>query len=155
MNNSFVQRLNRPMTLTCLVLIVTAMALYPMASSLGEEASLLPIAMLLALSLLSVMAIISDQRKVDHEEAAEPLLKSPLRAYGGLFSVLVFIVSVHLFGFYLTTAVFVPLIAHLFGCKSPKALLIAAVLVTGLIFVVFDYAMAKEFPIGLLWEEAN
>lgn len=141
----------RPMTLTSAALIVIVLALLKPALDLGAAASMLPVAMLASLVMLSIFAIIGDQKKACEESKTEPLLSSPKRVYSALFSVFLFIVSVHLFGFYPSTALFVPTIAYVFGCRDARALAIATVIVTGLIYAVFSFAMAKEFPVGIVW----
>ena len=144
-------RLSRPMTVTSLTIVLVTVFLLPMALELNDVPSLLPVAMLLALTGLSLFALVGDQRQAVHQESTEPLLKAPLRVYGSLSIVFLYVGSVHLLGFYLTTCIFVPLIAYLFGCKSPKALAVATLLVPGLIYLIFSLAMSKEFPNGLIW----
>ncbi|NVK02385.1 MAG: tripartite tricarboxylate transporter TctB family protein [Oceanospirillaceae bacterium] len=144
-------RLTRPLTVTSLILMLVALSLLPMALELNDVPSLLPVTMLLALAGLSLIAIVGDQRQALHQGSTEPLLKAPLRVYGALCIVFLYIGSVHLLGFYPTTCIFVPLIAYLFGCKSPKTLVVATLLVPGLIYLIFGLAMSKEFPSGLIW----
>jgi hypothetical protein len=47
----------------------------------------------------------------------------------------------------------VPLVAWLFGYRNPLGLLLATVIVVGAIWVIFDFAMSQEFPVGRLWQE--
>jgi hypothetical protein len=54
-------------------------------------------------------------------------------------------------GFYISTAVSVPLVAYAFGYRNPLGLAIAAVIVLVAIYLIFGFAMSQEFPAGRLW----
>lgn len=152
MNNNNTKPLVRPMILIALCIFIASAAFLVPALELNGNASLLPVAMLIAMMVLSVILVLSDIKKArSHKEPHKPALQSPGRVFGALLSVFMFVTCVDFFGFYLTTALFVPLAAYLFGCRSIKVLLAADLIVVAGIYLIFGLAMAKDFPIGSIW----
>ncbi len=133
------------------IFIASAAFLIP-ALKLNGNASLLPVAMLVALMGLSVILVVIDVKKaLNNNEPHKPALQSPSRVVGALLSVFLFVTCVDFFGFYLTTAIFVPVTAYLFGCRSLKVLLASDVIVVAGIYLIFSVAMSKDFPMGSIW----
>lgn len=153
MPESNASRMLRPETLTALVTIAAASALLFPTASLRPISALLPGAMLAALLVLSLLLLISDQRKATKGETAKPMTKSPKRVMGAFLITFAYVLSVDLIGFYLSTALFVPLVAFVFGYRRPVGLGLATVIVLAAIYLIFGYAMAQEFPIGRLWPQ--
>ncbi|WP_425643044.1 tripartite tricarboxylate transporter TctB family protein [Marinomonas gallaica] len=152
MNNNNTKPLFRPMIVIAICIFIASAAFLVPALELNGNASLLPVAMLVSLMLLSVILIVIDVSKARSNKAPHtPALESPKRVVGALLSVFLFVTCVDLFGFYLTTAIFVPVTAYLFGCRSVKILLIADVIVVAGIYLIFGMAMAKDFPMGSIW----
>ena len=67
--------------------------------------------------------------------------------------IVAYALSTDFVGFYLSTAVSVPLVAWVFGFRHPLGLAVATVIVVGSIWLIFDFGMSQEFPIGRLWKE--
>ena len=133
------------------IFVASAAFLVP-ALDLTGNASLLPVAMLITMMVLSVFLVLSDIKKaLNNKEPYKPSLQSPSRVFGALLSVFLFVTCVAFFGFYLTTAIFVPVAAYLFGCRSLKILLISDAVVVAGIYLIFGMAMAKSFPMGSIW----
>ncbi|MCW4629072.1 MULTISPECIES: tripartite tricarboxylate transporter TctB family protein [Marinomonas] len=152
MNNNNTNPLLRPMIVIAFCIFIASAAFLLPALELTGNASLLPVAMLIALMVLSVILVITDIKKARTNKAlTKPALQSPGRVFGALLSVFVFVVSVDLFGFYFATAIFVPVAAYLFGCRSLKVLVVADVIVVAGIYLIFGMAMAKDFPMGSIW----
>ncbi|MBY6002324.1 tripartite tricarboxylate transporter TctB family protein [Salipiger bermudensis] len=144
-------RLTRPETLTALGIVVVAAGFLVPAAALRPISALLPVAMLVGLIGLSVILLISDQRKAAAGEAAAPMSKSPTRVAGAFALIVAYAVATDLIGFYVSTVVAVPLTAFLFGYRNPLGLALATVIVVGAIWLIFDFGMSQEFPAGRLW----
>ncbi|MEZ5652827.1 MAG: tripartite tricarboxylate transporter TctB family protein [Burkholderiaceae bacterium] len=151
MSRSATPRWLRAETVTAVAIFVAAaLFLWPTAE-LPALSALLPASMLIALLVLSVALLVADQRKASAGEPAESLTRSPRRAIGAFLLIVVYALCVDFFGFYPSTAVFVPLIAWLFGYRDPRGLALATVIVLAAIYLIFSFAMAQEFPLGRLW----
>ena len=151
MGKSATPRWLRAETVTAVVIFVVAAAFLVPTADLPPLSALLPATMLMGLLVLTVALLVADQRKAAAGEAAKPLTDSPRRALGAFGLIVVYALCVDLFGFYPSTAVFVPLIAFLFGYRSLRGLVLATVIVLAAIYLIFSFAMAQEFPVGSLW----
>ncbi|WP_422826831.1 tripartite tricarboxylate transporter TctB family protein [Thalassococcus sp. BH17M4-6] len=144
-------RLTRPETLTALGIIVTACGFLIPTSDLRAISALLPAVMLIGLIVLSVLLLLADQRKAAEGVPAQPMTKSPKRVVGAFFLIVAYALATDFIGFYVSTVATIPLVAWIFGYRSPVGLLIATVIVTGTIWAIFDFGMSQEFPSGRLW----
>jgi putative tricarboxylic transport membrane protein len=152
MNNNNTKPLSRPMIIIALCIFIASAAFLSPALALNVNASLLPVAMLVAMMVLAVFLLIAEFNAAKNgSEVKKPSIQSRGRVFGALLSVFLFVTCVDLFGFYLTTAVFVPVAAYLFGCRNVKVLLAADVIVVVGIYLIFGIAMAKAFPTGVIW----
>ena len=147
------RRCLRPATLTALGTLILVSVFVPSTLTLPAIAALLPGAMLAALAILAVLLLIQDQRGAGEGKAAEAITSTPSRVLTAFALIVGYALSVEWLGFYPSTAVSIPLTAYVFGYREPKGLLIATLVVTGGIYLIFSYAMAQEFPIGLLWSK--
>ncbi|WP_370285470.1 tripartite tricarboxylate transporter TctB family protein [Pseudooceanicola nanhaiensis] len=146
-------RLLRPESLTGVGIILASAALLVPIMDLRPISALLPAAMLGSLIILSLILVPMDQRKASAGEQPAPVTRSPRRVIGAFALIAGYAIATDLFGFYPSTAVAVPLVAWLFGYRNPLGLLLATVIVVGAIWVIFDFAMSQEFPVGRLWQE--
>jgi len=144
-------RLFRPETLTALGIIAVASAFLTPALELRAISALLPIAMLIGLIVLSAVLLIADQRKAAAGDVVDPMTKSPMRVAGAFLLIVAYVVATTVFGFYPATAITVPLVAYIFGYRNLLGLAAATVIVVGTIYLIFDFAMAQQFPTGLIW----
>ncbi|WP_121632327.1 tripartite tricarboxylate transporter TctB family protein [Tropicibacter alexandrii] len=144
-------RLTRPETLTALGIIVAASGFLFPTFELRAISALLPAAMLIGLIVLSVVLLLADQRKASAGEGAAPMTKSPKRVVGAFLLIVAYALATDFIGFYVSTVVAVPLVAWLFGYRSPVGLLIATVIVVGTIWAIFDFGMNQDFPTGRFW----
>ncbi|TKW64946.1 MAG: tripartite tricarboxylate transporter TctB family protein [Paracoccus denitrificans] len=144
-------RLLRPETLTAIGIFVVAAAFVLPTFDLPAMAALLPAAMLISLMILAVFLLVKDQRRAAAHEPAAPMTKSPRRVALAFGLVVLYALSVDFIGFYISTAISVPLIAYLFGFRNPAGLAIATVIVLLAIYLIFTLAMSQEFPAGRLW----
>ena len=152
MTESRFNRLTRPETLTALgIIVVSALLLIP-TFALRPISALLPAAMLVGLLVLSAILLIHDQRKAADGEEASPMTAAPTRVLGAFGMIVVYALATDFVGFYLSTAVIVPLVAWIFGYRGLLGLALATVIVVGAIWLIFDFAMAQDFPAGRLWE---
>lgn len=144
-------RLTRPETLTAIGIAVVAAGFLIPTYDLRAISALLPAAMLIGLIVLSVFLLVSDQRKAGAGEDAAPMTKSPKRVVGAFLMIVCYALVSDFIGFYVSTAVTIPLVAWVFGYRSPVGLLIATVIVVGTIWAIFDFGMSQDFPNGRLW----
>ncbi|NIZ12650.1 tripartite tricarboxylate transporter TctB family protein [Phaeobacter sp. HF9A] len=144
-------RLTRPETLTALGIIVVAAGFLIPTYDLRAISALLPAAMLIGLIVLSVALLVADQRKASAGKDAEPMTKSPKRVIGAFLLIVSYAIATDFIGFYISTAVTIPLVAWIFGYRSPIGLLIATVIVVGTIWAIFDFGMSQDFPTGRFW----
>jgi len=144
-------RLTRPETLTAIGIIVVAAGFVIPTYDLRAISALLPAAMLVGLIVLSVALLVSDQRKASMGDEAEEMTKSPKRVIGAFLLIVAYALATDYIGFYVSTAVTIPLVAWIFGYRAPLGLLIATVVVIGSIWAIFDFGMSQDFPTGRLW----
>ena len=142
----------RPETLTALGIILVAAGFLIPTYDLRAISALLPATMLVGLIVLSVLLLVSDQRKAGAGEDARPMTKSPKRVIGAFGLIVAYALATDFIGFYISTAVTIPLVAWVFGYRNPLGLLIATLIVTGTIWAIFDFGMSQDFPAGRLWE---
>ena len=144
-------RLARPETLTALGIILVAAGFLIPTFELRAISALLPATMLIGLIVLSVLLLVSDQRKAAAGEDAQPMTKSPKRVIGAFGLIVAYALATDFIGFYVSTAVTIPLVAWIFGYRNPLGLLIATLIVTGTIWAIFDFGMSQDFPAGRQW----
>ena len=144
-------RLTRPETLTAVGIIVVAAGFLVPTYDLRAISALLPATMLIGLIVLSVLLLLADQRKASAGEDAAPMTKAPKRVIGAFLMIVSYALACDFVGFYVSTAVTIPLVAWVFGYRSPLGLLIATVIVVGTIWAIFDFGMSQDFPTGRLW----
>ena len=151
MSESRTSRLTRPETLTALGIIVVAAGFLFPTYDLRAISALLPAVMLVGLIVLSFLLLLADQRKAAEGEPATPMTKSPKRVIGAFLLIVAYALACDFVGFYVSTAVTIPLVAWIFGYRSPFGLLIATVIVVGTIWAIFDFGMSQDFPTGRFW----
>ncbi|SUB02405.1 Tripartite tricarboxylate transporter TctB family [Pannonibacter phragmitetus] len=144
-------RLTRPETLTAIGIIIVAGALLVPALEFRPISALLPVSMLAGMIVLSLALLIKDQKNAAKGHVAKPMMVAPPRVAGAFLLITGYVVATGLIGFYLSTAITVPLVAYAFGYRSVPGLLTATLIVVGAIYAIFDFAMAQQFPVGIVW----
>jgi putative tricarboxylic transport membrane protein len=151
MSISIWQRCMRPTTLTALGTLVLVIVFVPSTLILPSISALLPGVMLAALVVLALLLLIRDQRDAATQTSTDVKHHSTFRVLIAFALIVGYALAVEWLGFYPSTAVGVPLTAFVFGYRQKLGLLIATLVVTGGIYLIFSLAMAQEFPSGLLW----
>lgn len=151
MSASRKNRLFRPETLTAIGIILVAVGFLFPTFELRAISALLPASMLIGLIVLSVFFLAMDQRKAGEPGDETTLTQSPKRVIGAFLLIVSYALATDFIGFYVSTAITIPLVAWAFGYRSPLGLLIATVIVVGAIWLIFDFAMSQDFPTGRLW----
>ncbi|MGY2574756.1 tripartite tricarboxylate transporter TctB family protein [Vibrio sp. C8] len=139
----------KPISLIYLGVIGLSLSLLGPASELDSDAGMLPKSMLFLLvvfSLFSLLGIAKDVFKGSRQDMT--VLKSPQRVLFALLAMLALIVCVEILGFYPTIIIFVPLVSYFFGCKNFKVLFLSTVIFVSFVYLIFSFAMSKEFPTG-------
>jgi len=152
MSKSNSNRLFRPETLTALGVIATAAAFLIPTSYLKPISALLPGAMLIGMIALSLIQLVADQRASSAGEEPKPMTAAPKRVLGAFLLIVCYALATDFVGFYVSTAVAVPLVAYVFGYRSLPGLALATIIVVGAIYLIFDFGMAQTFPSGRLWQ---
>ncbi|MDD9721843.1 tripartite tricarboxylate transporter TctB family protein [Sulfitobacter sp. PR48] len=137
--------------MTALGIIVVAVGFLIPTYDLRAISALLPAAMLVGLIVLSVVLLLADQRKASMGDEAQQMTKSPKRVIGAFMLIVAYALATDYIGFYVSTAATIPLVAWVFGYRSPVGLLIATVIVVGTIWAIFDFGMSQDFPTGRFW----
>lgn len=145
-------RFLRPETLTAAGLIAVSSVLLVPAAGMRAMSALLPAAMLVGLIILGLLLLFRDQRKATAGEAPQAMTQSPGRVAGAFALTVAYAIATDLVGFYISTAISVPLVAALFGFRNPLGLAVATIIVVGSIWLIFGFAMSQQFPSGQLWE---
>lgn len=146
-------RLMRPETLTAFCIIVVSALLLIPAFELRPISALLPGSMLIGLIVLAALLLVSDQRKATEKAATAPVTKSPKRVIGAFLLILGYALATDFIGFYVSTTLVIPVVAWVFGYRNLLGLCLATIIVMGAIWLIFDFAMAQEFPHGKLWKD--
>lgn len=144
-------RLLRPEKLTAIGIVVVAAGFLIPTFDLRAISALLPAAMLISLIVLSVALLVADQRKASRGEDPKAMTKSPKRVAGAFGLILGYALATDFIGFYVSTAITIPLVAFAFGYRNPYGLAVATVIVVGTIWAIFDFGMSQDFPAGRLW----
>lgn len=151
MTDRLASRMTRPETLTAIVLILLAACFLIPTAALRPISALLPAAMLIGMIALSALLLLSDQRKAAAGEDALPMTKAPGRVMAAFLMVVAYALATDFIGFYLSTAVMIPLVAYAFGYRNLLGLALATAIVMGTIWLIFGLAMSQDFPVGRLW----
>lgn len=151
MQKSILSRVLRAETITAICLIVAAGGFLIPTMALPALPALLPAAMLVGLILLATAMLIVDQRKASAGEENPPVVKAPMRVVSAFALIVAYAIAVELIGFYISTAVSLPLVAYAFGYRNPVGLAIATAIVLAAIYLIFSFSMSQDFPTGLLW----
>lgn len=146
-------RLLRSETLAAIFVFLAAAGLLIPTAELRAASASLPATMLISLMVLATILLVLDQRRAAVGEAPQTVTNHPTRVLSAFTMVILYVVSVQVIGFYISTAIAIPTVAYAFGYRNPVRLAVATVIVLAAIYAIFDYAMSQEFPVGLLWEE--
>lgn len=152
MSEGHKNRFLRPETLSAVGILVVAAGFLIPTTDLRSISALLPAAMLIGLIILSLLLLLSDQRKASAGEAPEKVTNSPKRVIGAFCLIVAYAVASDLIGFYISTVIAVPTVAYVFGFRNPLGLAIATAIVVGSIWLIFDFGMSQDFPTGRLWQ---
>lgn len=118
-------------------------------TEIPASSALLPIAILGALVVLAVLMILRVLVGASSKRPATPRYKvfTDRRRFVGVIScIAIYIVGVALLGFYTTTAVMIPVVAWCFGYRNVKRILLADLIFTGGLAVIFVVLMGQELP---------
>nr|WP_321445614.1 tripartite tricarboxylate transporter TctB family protein [uncultured Cohaesibacter sp.] len=151
MQKNNLSRVLRAETITAICLIVAAGVFLIPTMALPALPALLPAAMLIGLIILATAMLIVDQRKASAGEEATRVVKAPMRVISAFGLIIAYAIAVDLIGFYISTALSLPLVAYVFGYRNPVGLAIATAIVLAAIYLIFSFSMSQDFPTGLLW----
>ncbi|WP_162623109.1 tripartite tricarboxylate transporter TctB family protein [Billgrantia lactosivorans] len=132
-----------------IAIIVVAGFLLLRTPDMPTMSSILPITMLSALigfAALMILRVFVANRSERVKAPRHRTFDSWPRFLGIITSIGIYVVSVSLIGFYTTTAVMVPVVAWCFGYRNIKRLLLADLIFTGGLAVIFVLMMGQDLP---------
>nr|WP_300311625.1 tripartite tricarboxylate transporter TctB family protein [Halomonas sp.] len=131
------------------VVTLGAGALLLRTSAMPPMTALLPVTMLLVLMVLGALLIIRCLVRLKRDNGVhEPLqVFTNIRRFLGIAAaIVVYVACVANLGFYTSTAVMIPIVAWCFGYRNVRGLLLADVIFTGSIAIIFVLLMGQELP---------
>ncbi|RKD86928.1 MULTISPECIES: tripartite tricarboxylate transporter TctB family protein [Kushneria] len=129
------------------IIVLGAGALLTRTSDMPGMTALLPVTMLSALILLGVLLIgRCVLRRRRQTVAAIKVFDNAKRFIGIVASIAIYVAAVALLGFYTSTAVMIPVVAWCFGYRNLKGVLLADLIFTGGIAIIFVLLMGQELP---------
>lgn len=132
-----------------IVIVLAAGALLLRTAGMPAMTALLPVSMLSVLVLLGVFLIarcVIRLKRQGDAYAPTQVFDNARRFLGIAASIALYVAGVALLGFYTTTAVMIPAVAWCFGYRSLKGLLLADLIFTGGIAIIFVLLMGQELP---------
>lgn len=132
-----------------MVIIVGAGWLLTHTPAMPVMTALLPVAMLSALIVLAALMIGRALLSVKASRKVAP--RYSVFTNGGAFlgivlAIALYIVGVVILGFYISTAIMLPVLAWCFGYRDIKRLVLADVIFTGGLAVIFVVLMGQQLP---------
>ena len=132
-----------------IVIILAAGALLTRTTAMPVMTSLLPVAMLGALIVLAALMI--GRALLGARSGRKIAPRYPVFANVGAFAGIVLAIALYMtgvvaLGFYTSTAIMLPVVAWCFGYRDIKRLLLADVIFTGGLAVIFVVLMGQELP---------
>ncbi|CAM0554900.1 hypothetical protein EHLJMEHL_00488 [Vreelandella titanicae] len=138
-----------PDLITGIAIIVVAGFLLLRTPDMPTMSSLLPITMLstlIGLSVLMILRVFAATRSERFKAPRHQIFENLPRFLGIVVAIGLYVASVSLIGFYTTTAVMVPLVAWSFGYRDIKRLLLADLIFTGGLAIIFALLMGQDLP---------
>ncbi|MFC0338869.1 Tripartite tricarboxylate transporter TctB family protein [Kushneria avicenniae] len=129
------------------VIVLGAGVLLTRTTDMPGMTALLPVTMLSALIILGILMI--GRCALRHRRRTTASIKvfdNAKRFVGIIAAIAIYVAAVALLGFYTTTAVMIPVVAWCFGYRSLKGVLLADLIFTGGIAIVFVLLMGQELP---------
>lgn len=133
-----------------LVLIILSLALYWISLSFPEGANVFPQFALGAIIFLAVIMLIMDLRKC---EPFSPQSKKPgwIRPYIIYVLTLLYIVSITVVGFFITTIAFIIGVMFYLGLRNVSSYVIALTVIISFYYFLFVRVLHVPFPKGLIF----
>jgi hypothetical protein len=120
--------------------------------SMPTGVAMLPLCALGTLLILSfiliIRGIVSARQGKDSTEV-RPFIVAPKRLATGIAAMALYILGIEVIGFYLTTALFMPLTAFALGTRNIRAIAIASISYLGFIYVIFTVMFNRVLPAGI------
>mgnify|MGYP003149103657 FL=1 len=127
------------------------------SSSLPAGAAMLPHAALWALCLLSVALMIRGIRTrwvagtADDAGEVQPFMENPGRLLLGIVAMALYIAGIEIVGFYISTALFIPVTAFVLGARNKMSIFMAGAGFVLFCYAVFSVLFERVLPEGLLF----
>ena len=127
------------------------------SASLPAGAAMLPRAALWALSLLSVALLVRGVRarwiaaSADADGDVQPFMENPGRLLLGILAMALYIAGIEIVGFYISTAIFIPVTALVLGARNRLSIFMAGAGFLLFCYAVFSVLFERVLPEGLLF----
>lgn len=149
MNNTDSGRGPHPDLIAGIAIIAIAGCLLLRTPEMPIMSAALPIAMLTALvglAVLMILRVFVADRRESVKALRHPVFACWPRFVGIIVAIGLYVAGVSLIGFYTSTAVMVPVVAWCFGYRNIKRLLLADLIFTGGLTVIFVLLMGQDLP---------
>lgn len=139
------------------VFLAVSAGLLVSSSSLPAGAAMLPHAALWALSLLSVALLVRGVRarwiaaSADADGDVQPFMENPGRLLLGILAMALYIAGIEIVGFYISTAIFIPVTALVLGARNRLSIFMAGAGFLLFCYAVFSVLFERVLPEGLLF----
>lgn len=131
------------------VIVVSASLLILRTTEMPTMTALLPIVMLTTLIVLGAVLIgrcVLRHQRQDTRFVPLQVFSNFRRFIGIMFSIGFYVLGIMQLGFYFSTVIMVPVVAWRFGYRSLKGVLLADVIFTGGLAVIFALLMGQDLP---------
>ena len=135
-----------------LVIMLLAIAGIYEARGLPTGVAMLPLWVLGTLFVLSCIMIVRGILNIvpaQNGSKAIPFIVAPKRLAIGIIAMALYIIGIEVIGFYVTTALFIPLSALALGFRNFKLIAITTIGFLGFVYVVFSLIFERVLPVGL------
>ena len=119
------------------------------AQGLPAGVAILPMWVLGALFILSCIMIVRGLFKRASGAEGTPFIVEPKRLLIGIIAMALYIIGIEVIGFYVTTALFIPLTALALGFRNIKIITITSASFLGFVYVVFTLIFERVLPVSI------
>jgi hypothetical protein len=146
MSDTKFTKLLTPQNLAAGICILVSFAFLRSAWSFPGMSMMLPVAMLLAMILLSSAIIIRSYIAPVPETSGTPFFVAKRKFLSAVAIIIIYALAVEFVGFYTSTVIMVPVASWVFGYRSPAGIALATTIFVGGIALIFLVLMNRSFP---------
>ncbi len=146
MSDSKFPRLLRPENLAAGICILVSLAFLWPAKDFPGMSKMLPLAMLVAMILLSSALIVRNYLTPASETSDTPVFVAKRKFFSAVVIIIIYAMAVEFVGFYTSTVIMIPAVSWIFGYRRPAGIALATAIFVGGIALIFLVIMNRSFP---------